>query len=138
MFNYICILEQVEDAQAREAPVQRLADSIAGPFVYTVMTLAATTFSFWCALVFFLFFFYENLVTKNVAFLSLIPFPRYYIGTHLFPEVLLNDIAGPDGDSLLLSIKLAVDVLVSDPAIAFSLIEEKTQHFNLGLGIFSN
>jgi P-type Cu+ transporter len=52
VFNYICILEQVEDAQAREAPVQRLADSIAGPFVYTVMTLAATTFSFWCALVF--------------------------------------------------------------------------------------
>jgi cation transport ATPase len=38
---------QVEDAQAREAPVQRLADAIAGPFVYTVMTLAAATFSFW-------------------------------------------------------------------------------------------
>ena len=56
MFNYICILEQVEDAQAREAPVQRLADSIAGPFVYTVMTLAAATFSFWCALVFFSFY----------------------------------------------------------------------------------
>jgi hypothetical protein len=86
----------------------------------------------------FFYFFYENLMTKNIAFLSLTPFPRYYIGTHLFPEVLLNDIAGPDGDSLLLSIKLAVDVLVSDPAIAFSLIEEKTQHFNLGLGIFSN
>lgn len=38
---------------------------------------------------------------------------RYYIGTHIFPEVLLNDIAGPDGNSLLLSLKLAVDVLVS-------------------------
>ena len=38
---------------------------------------------------------------------------RYYIGTHIFPDVLLNDIAGPDGNALLLSMKLAVDVLVS-------------------------
>lgn len=38
---------------------------------------------------------------------------RYYAGSHLFPYVLLNDIAGPDGDPLLLSLKLAVDVLVS-------------------------
>lgn len=41
------------------------------------------------------------------------------MGTHLFPEVLLNDISGPDGDSLLLSLKLAVDVLVSNCAIVF-------------------
>ncbi|CAD6202338.1 unnamed protein product [Miscanthus lutarioriparius] len=86
------IVRMVEDAQAREAPVQRLADSIAGPFVYTVMTLAAATFSFW-----------------------------YYIGTHVFPEVLLNDIAGPDGDSLLLSVKLAVDVLVVSCPCALGL-----------------
>jgi hypothetical protein len=45
--------------------------------------------------------------------------PRYYIGTHIFPEVLLNDISGPDGDSLLLSLKLAVDVLVSSPGTVF-------------------
>jgi hypothetical protein len=38
---------------------------------------------------------------------------RYYIGSHVFPDVLLNDIAGPDGDPLLLSLKLSVDVLVS-------------------------
>jgi hypothetical protein len=41
------------------------------------------------------------------------------MGTHIFPEVLLNDISGPDGDSLLLSLKLAVDVLVSNPATVF-------------------
>lgn len=39
---------------------------------------------------------------------------RYYVGTHVFPDVLLNNIAGPDSDPLLLSLKLAVDVLVSD------------------------
>ncbi|KAK4353264.1 hypothetical protein RND71_028782 [Anisodus tanguticus] len=75
----------VEDAQGREAPIQRLADTIAGPFVYSVMTLSAATFGFW-----------------------------YYVGSHIFPDVLLNDIAGPEGDRLLLSLKLAVDVLEQD------------------------
>lgn len=38
---------KVEDAQGREAPIQRLADAVAGPFVYSVMTLSAATFAFW-------------------------------------------------------------------------------------------
>ena len=33
--------------QAREAPVQRLADSVAGRFCYTVMAASAATFAFW-------------------------------------------------------------------------------------------
>jgi Cu2+-exporting ATPase len=37
----------VEDAQGNAAPVQRLADAIAGPFVYTIMSLSAMTFAFW-------------------------------------------------------------------------------------------
>jgi|APAra0007618328_1042625.scaffolds.fasta_scaffold00788_9 Cu2+-exporting ATPase len=38
---------KVEDAQGNAAPVQRLADAIAGPFVYTIMSLSAMTFAFW-------------------------------------------------------------------------------------------
>lgn len=44
---------QVEDAQGQEAPVQRLADAIAGPFVYSIMTLSAATFAFWYGVCFF-------------------------------------------------------------------------------------
>ncbi|XP_059642621.1 copper-transporting ATPase PAA2, chloroplastic [Cornus florida] len=86
------IVRMVEDAQGHEAPIQRLADSIAGPFVYSIMTLSAATFAFW-----------------------------YCIGTHVFPDVLLNDIAGPDGNPLLLSLKLSVDVLVVSCPCALGL-----------------
>ncbi|ONK75069.1 uncharacterized protein A4U43_C03F12990 [Asparagus officinalis] len=82
----------VEDAQSHAAPIQRLADSIAGPFVYSVMTVSAVTFAFW-----------------------------YYVGTNIFPDVLLNDIAGPDGNSLVLSLKLSVDVLVVSCPCALGL-----------------
>ncbi|BFI43191.1 hypothetical protein MPTK2_8g15930 [Marchantia polymorpha subsp. ruderalis] len=77
------IIRLVEEAQGREAPVQRLADVVAGPFAFTIMAMSAATFSFW-----------------------------YYIGTNMFPDVLYNDAAGPDGSALLLSLKLAIDVLV--------------------------
>ncbi|CAB4320110.1 unnamed protein product [Prunus armeniaca] len=41
------IVRLVEEAQSREAPVQRLADTVAGHFTYGVMTLSAATFLFW-------------------------------------------------------------------------------------------
>lgn len=41
------IVRLVEEAQGREAPVQRLADKVAGRFTYGVMALSAATFIFW-------------------------------------------------------------------------------------------
>lgn len=41
------IVRLVEEAQSREAPVQRLADKVAGHFTFGVMALSAATFTFW-------------------------------------------------------------------------------------------
>ncbi|GKD51005.1 copper-transporting ATPase PAA1, chloroplastic, partial [Tanacetum coccineum] len=41
------IVRLVEEAQSREAPVQRLADKVAGHFTYGVMAISAATFMFW-------------------------------------------------------------------------------------------
>ena len=41
------ITKTIEEAQGRAAPVQRLADAIAGPFVFGVMGISAATFGFW-------------------------------------------------------------------------------------------
>ena len=41
------IVELVENAQARKAPIQQLADRVAGWFSYGVMALALGTFLFW-------------------------------------------------------------------------------------------
>ena len=41
------IVRLVETAQARAAPVQRLADAVAGRFTYGVIGASAATFCFW-------------------------------------------------------------------------------------------
>lgn len=79
------IARLVSEAQSREAPVQRLADAIAGKFCYGIMAAAALTFGFWSML-----------------------------GVHLYPSVLstVPDLGSPSTAGLLLAINLAVDVLV--------------------------
>jgi len=41
------IIALVEAAQTRKAPIQKLADTVAGYFAYIVMTIAALTFGLW-------------------------------------------------------------------------------------------
>jgi P-type Cu2+ transporter len=89
----------VEAAQTRKAPIQNLADTVAGYFVYGVMAISALTFLFW-----------------------------YFAGTHIWPFVALghgvmdmghgamgmgNQLPITNYQSpLLLSLKLAIAVLV--------------------------
>jgi P-type Cu2+ transporter len=86
------IIALVEDAQTRKAPVQKLADSIAGYFAYGVIAIATLTFCFW-----------------------------YFIGTNIWDSVLLStshSMSMSMGEMrvvtspLLLSLKLAIAVLV--------------------------
>lgn len=95
------IIAMVEAAQTRKAPIQKLADTVAGYFTYGVMAIATLTFGFW-----------------------------YFIGTHLWADglsahgqgridqghsLMHHLVSSPDTthpDPLLLSLKLAIAVLV--------------------------
>jgi Cu2+-exporting ATPase len=87
------ILRLVEEAQGRKAPIQRLADRVAGRFAWGVMTLALLTFLFWLLW-----------------------------GTHLWPTVLSQSVVGHVGHlpaqeavgqtPLLFSLQRAIAVLV--------------------------
>ncbi|BAZ45785.1 cation-transporting P-type ATPase [Chondrocystis sp. NIES-4102] len=84
------IINLVEEAQTRKAPVQKLADTIAGYFAYGVMAIALLTFCFW-----------------------------YFIGTNIWTEVLLTSSHSMSMGQMsvttspfLLSLKSAIAVLV--------------------------
>ena len=90
------LIELVETAQTRKAPIQRLADIVSGYFAYGVFAIAALTFLFW-----------------------------YFIGIPLWPAVLHHTMdmtmamgyemsfgMEPDASALLVSLKLAIAVLV--------------------------
>ena len=74
----------VAEAQGREAPVQRLADRVAGWFCYGVMSASALTFGFWNT-----------------------------VGMQAFPSLMFSDAMADVNDNVaLFSLKLAIDVLV--------------------------
>lgn len=83
------IVALVEEAQIRKAPIQQLADTVAGYFTYGVLTIALLTFLFW-----------------------------YFAGTKIWPDVLLpmahtgSHMMVQATSPFILSLKLAIAVLV--------------------------
>ncbi|MTJ08180.1 cation-translocating P-type ATPase [Anabaena sp. UHCC 0204] len=114
------IVALVEAAQTRKAPVQKLADTVAGYFTYGVLTAAALTFAFW-----------------------------YLLGTHLWPEVTMSggmEMAHNMGhnpqhllphsqySSFLISLKLAIAVMVVACPCALGLATPTAILVGTGMG----
>ncbi len=103
------IIASVETAQTRKAPIQQLADTVAGYFAYGVMVLALLTFLFW-----------------------------FILGSNWYPQVLtLNNHLGMAMGStspLLLSLKLAIAVLVVACPCALGLATPTAILVGTGMG----
>ncbi|MCU0515691.1 MAG: heavy metal translocating P-type ATPase [Oscillatoria sp. Prado101] len=119
------IVALVEEAQTRKAPVQLLADTVAGYFTYGVIAAAALTFLFW-----------------------------YFAGTHLWPDVLGHAVPVPASapgshshilsggvgtiaghtSPLLLSLKLAIAVTVIACPCALGLATPTAIIVGTGIG----
>ncbi|MTJ53414.1 copper-translocating P-type ATPase [Anabaena sp. UHCC 0253] len=114
------IVALVEAAQTRKAPVQKLADTVAGYFTYGVLTAAGLTFAFW-----------------------------YLLGTHIWPEVTMSggmEMAHNMGhnpqhllpqsqySSFLISLKLAIAVMVVACPCALGLATPTAILVGTGMG----
>jgi P-type Cu2+ transporter len=114
------IVALVEAAQTRKAPVQKLADTVAGYFTYGVLTASCLTFVFW-----------------------------YFLGTHLWPDVIMSggmEMAHSMGhtaqhsvphtqySSLLISLKLAIAVMVVACPCALGLATPTAILVGTGMG----
>ncbi|MEM8545573.1 MAG: heavy metal translocating P-type ATPase [Cyanobacteria bacterium P01_H01_bin.119] len=107
------MIDMVETAQTRKAPIQGLADTIAGYFTYGVMTVAALTFCFW-----------------------------YFVGLEVWPQVIDGALGSAHmghtmtaiSSNLLVSLKPAIAVLVVACPCALGLATPTAMLVGSGLG----
>lgn len=109
------IVALVEDAQTRKAPVQKLADTVAGYFTYGVLTAAVLTFVFW--------YFFGIHIWQNVSMESAMDMSHH---GQSYPA--------PAMSGLLLSLKLAIAVMVVACPCALGLATPTAILVGTGIG----
>ncbi|MEO0947553.1 MAG: heavy metal translocating P-type ATPase [Cyanobacteria bacterium J06641_5] len=103
------IVAAVETAQTRKAPVQKLADTVAGYFAYGVMAIAAATFLFWQ---FFGTRAWPQVLSPNLE-MAMAPHQQVMAMEESMAAMGdMADMADAATSPLLLSVKLAIAVLV--------------------------
>jgi P-type Cu2+ transporter len=112
------IIALVESAQARKAPIQKLADTVAGYFTYGVLAIAVATFGFW-------YFFGTHLWSVSA---------QWTLGAEhaMMHSPMMMHQAHPT--PLLLSLKLAIAVLVIACPCALGLATPTAILVGSGLG----
>ncbi|MEN9202136.1 MAG: heavy metal translocating P-type ATPase [Thermostichus sp. DG_1_5_bins_95] len=111
------IIHLVEEAQARKAPIQGLADTVAGYFTYGVLVLAGLTFGFWYWIGIPLWG--RDWLIGSSFYLSMHPLTVHPL---------------PHPTPLLLSLKLAIAVLVVACPCALGLATPTAILVGTGLG----
>jgi len=136
------IIQLVEAAQGRKAPIQRLADTVAGYFTYGVMTIAAVAFGFWGLVGTRL---WPEVLTQHGAWLQGMDHGSMAMGDmgldlstglDLGMNLGITAAANPDlvTSPLLLSLKLAIAVLVIACPCALGLATPTALLVGLSLG----
>jgi len=116
------IIRMVEAAQTRKAPIQKLADTVAGFFTYGVMAIASLTFLFW-----------YTIGTRVWSDVLLSTPTGLMAGAHTLhhPMAMSTEIAA---SPLLLSLKLAIAVLVVACPCALGLATPTALLVGSGIG----
>lgn len=132
------LIELVETAQARKAPIQRLVDQVAGYFTYGVMAVAVLTFVFWYG---FGTKIWPDVLTHADLWMTgmhhgghLSAMSQDAMGQGAMGQDAINPVSAVGTTPLLLSLKLAIAVLVVACPCSLGLATPTAMLVGSGLG----